>query len=311
MNRKRVALRLGASEARERVPGKRGLRWLLLVSASLSAIALFLLATATANTALFAQGYDNLLILNGVLVGVADAGRRLAAVAIAPQLEGGGVRLAAGRAPGACCSRWWPCCPGALVYAVSVQFIGRSIESWFDVRVDRALEGGSNLGRNALDYLLKETANKASQMAVTLAESPGNLAGDVEPRGGTGQRVRGGAVLADRQRARGRRDGRLADNARAAARGGAAPGTTAAAVFQDRAGAGRRPGVARRGAGEHRRQPESAQAAAGHRAGAEAARAGCRTRAGRHARLPGALVFAQRVEAAVCIDADADAAARA
>jgi len=45
------------------IPGKRGLRWLLLASASLSAIALFLLATATANTALFAQGYDNLLIL--------------------------------------------------------------------------------------------------------------------------------------------------------------------------------------------------------------------------------------------------------
>ena len=45
--------------------------------------------------------------------------------------------------------------PGALVYAVSVQFLGRSIESWFDVRVDRALEGGLNLGRNALDYLLQ------------------------------------------------------------------------------------------------------------------------------------------------------------
>ncbi len=51
------------------------------------------------------------------------------------------------------------------MYAVSVQFIGRSIESWFDVRVDRALEGGLNLGRNALDYLLKDTANKATQMA--------------------------------------------------------------------------------------------------------------------------------------------------
>ena len=36
--------------------------------------------------------------------------------------------------------------PGALVYAVSVQFLGKSIESWFDVRVDRALEGGLNLG---------------------------------------------------------------------------------------------------------------------------------------------------------------------
>ena len=44
------------------------------------------------------------------------------------------------------------------------------------VRVDRALEGGLNLGRNALDYLLKETQGKATQMAVTIAESPGNLA---------------------------------------------------------------------------------------------------------------------------------------
>ena len=54
------------------------------------------------------------------------------------------------------------CLPGALVYAVSAQFLGRSIESWFDVRVDRALEGGINLGRSSLDYLLKETSNRAS-----------------------------------------------------------------------------------------------------------------------------------------------------
>src|SRR4029453_2081746 len=37
-------------------------------------------------------------------------------------------------------------------------------------------EGGLNLGRNALDYLLKDTANKASQIAVTLGETaPGSL----------------------------------------------------------------------------------------------------------------------------------------
>jgi len=60
--------------------------------------------------------------------------------------------------------------PGALVYAVSVQFLGKSIESWFDVRVDRALEGGLNLGRSSLDYLLKETGNKANQLALALSE---------------------------------------------------------------------------------------------------------------------------------------------
>ena len=36
--------------------------------------------------------------------------------------------------------------PGALVYGVSVQFLSKSIESWFDVKVDRALEGGSEPG---------------------------------------------------------------------------------------------------------------------------------------------------------------------
>ena len=157
------------------LPGKRGLRWLLLVSASLSAIALFLLATATANTALFAQGYDTLLILNGVLVALLmlvvgwqlwRLRRNLKAGVFGSRLA---VRLVFLFALVAVL-------PGALVYAVSVQFIGRSIESWFDVRVDRALEGGLNLGQNALDYLLKETANKASQMAVMLAENPGNLA---------------------------------------------------------------------------------------------------------------------------------------
>ena len=53
--------------------------------------------------------------------------------------------------------------PGVLLYAVSVQFLGRSIESWFDVRVDRALEGGINLGRSSLDYLLQETTNRANR----------------------------------------------------------------------------------------------------------------------------------------------------
>jgi len=46
----------------------RGMRWLLLVLAGLAAIALFLLATASANTELFARRYDLLLLLNGAMV---------------------------------------------------------------------------------------------------------------------------------------------------------------------------------------------------------------------------------------------------
>ena len=42
---------------------ERGIRWLLLVLACLAAISLFLLATASANTELFARRYDLLLVL--------------------------------------------------------------------------------------------------------------------------------------------------------------------------------------------------------------------------------------------------------
>jgi hypothetical protein len=50
--------------------------------------------------------------------------------------------------------------PGVLIYAVSVQFVTKSIETWFDVRVEKALEAGLNLGRSALDSLLEDLALK-------------------------------------------------------------------------------------------------------------------------------------------------------
>ncbi len=156
------------------LPGKRGLRWLLLVSASLSAIAVFLLATATANTRLFAQGYDKLLVVNGVLVGLLmlvvgwqlwQLRRNLKAGVFGSRLAIRLVLLFALVAG----------LPGALVYAVSAQFIGRSIESWFDVRIDSALESGLTLADSSLKYLLNDATNKATQLAVALSDAPGNL----------------------------------------------------------------------------------------------------------------------------------------
>ncbi len=37
--------------------------------------------------------------------------------------------------------------PGALIYTVSYQFVSRSIESWFDVKVEGALTAGVNLAQ--------------------------------------------------------------------------------------------------------------------------------------------------------------------
>src|SRR4029079_8658236 len=62
--------------------------------------------------------------------------------------------------------------PGAVVYTVSVQFLARSIESWFDVKVDAALEGGINLGRVGLDQMLAELHTKARAVALELADRP-------------------------------------------------------------------------------------------------------------------------------------------
>ncbi len=158
-----------------RLLGRHGLRWLLLASASLSTIGVFLLATATSNTSLFATGYDTLLIVNGVLIG-------LLMLVVGSQLW----RLRRRRRKGVFGSRLAvrlvllfavvAILPGALVYAVSVQFIGRSIESWFDVRVERALEGGLALGQRTLDFLLKDAVHRATQMAGALTDSGANPA---------------------------------------------------------------------------------------------------------------------------------------
>lgn len=60
--------------------------------------------------------------------------------------------------------------PGILVYAVSVEFLSKSIESWFDVRVEKALEGGLNLGKNALDNSLQELSKKTQFIGLLLTE---------------------------------------------------------------------------------------------------------------------------------------------
>ncbi|MEK9652401.1 MAG: PAS domain-containing sensor histidine kinase, partial [Betaproteobacteria bacterium] len=63
--------------------------------------------------------------------------------------------------------------PGAVMYGISVKFLAGSMQSWFDVRVDNALEGGLNLGRANLENGLRELKQKAESMAVSLSlETP-------------------------------------------------------------------------------------------------------------------------------------------
>lgn len=62
--------------------------------------------------------------------------------------------------------------PGLVVYALSVQFLVNSIESWFDVRMEQALKSGLSLGQSALDNLQSELVKKAEGVALQLSELP-------------------------------------------------------------------------------------------------------------------------------------------
>ncbi|WP_066330532.1 sensor histidine kinase [Azohydromonas lata] len=63
--------------------------------------------------------------------------------------------------------------PGALVYTVSYQFVTRSIEIWFDARVENALNAGLALGRLTLDAQQADLAAKTQFAAEHLADTPG------------------------------------------------------------------------------------------------------------------------------------------
>ncbi len=144
------------------------MRALILVAAATAGVLLFLLTTATANTTLFARHFPLLLGLTGAVT-ILLAG--LVAFQLHRLWRDYKARVFGSRLKYRLLLMFalMAVVPGVLIYAVSVQFAVKSIESWFDVRVDGALEGGLNLGRSALDYLQGELTAKAESMALDLA----------------------------------------------------------------------------------------------------------------------------------------------
>ncbi|MCC9596519.1 MULTISPECIES: ATP-binding protein [unclassified Rubrivivax] len=61
--------------------------------------------------------------------------------------------------------------PGLVIYAVSYQFVSRSIDAWFDVKVAGALDAGLALGKTTLDALQADVAGKARLAAERLGDS--------------------------------------------------------------------------------------------------------------------------------------------
>lgn len=153
--------------------GSKAVRWIArsaLVVAVISALALLgLLAWSTGNASRYAQYYDLLLALNGVFALSLVFWVLVLAARLVRQIRRRqfGARLTARFALSFALIG---VLPGALIYVLSVQFMSRSIESWFNVRVDSALESGLSLARVVLDQQLQELETKAQAVARQLRE---------------------------------------------------------------------------------------------------------------------------------------------
>ena len=147
------------------------MRYILLVSAALGVALLYLLSLASANTAISGDYYKILLYLNIGLAGALIILIGYQLFALYKKIRGGvmGSRLTL-RLLGT--FALMAIIPGLIVYLVSVNFLTRSIESWFNVKVESALDGGLSLGQRALDIMLKDVEDKAENMATSLAFQP-------------------------------------------------------------------------------------------------------------------------------------------
>ncbi len=145
------------------------MKYLIFISTLVGCLLLYLLTSASANTDLFSRNYYVLLALSGMLalcLAVLVVYQLLQLRGkIKAQVFGAKLTLRL-----ALVFTMIAVLPGLLVYGVSVQFLGNSIESWFDVRVEKALEGGLNLGRSSLENGLKELGKKGQLIALLLAE---------------------------------------------------------------------------------------------------------------------------------------------
>ena len=151
----------------------RALRWTvgaaLAVMVAIGLVLLFLLTQATTNRDMYERNYTRLFALNVVVASLLLLVIVWIALRLFKRLRQGkfGSRLLVKLAAIFALAGF---APGVLIYVISYQFVSRSIESWFDVKVESALDAGLNLGRVTLETLSNELAAKARASALQLAD---------------------------------------------------------------------------------------------------------------------------------------------
>ena len=152
----------------------RSLRRAIAVGAALMVVIglvlLYLLTQATTNRDMYEQNYARLFTLNVVVAASLLLGIGWVGVRLYQRVRQGrfGSRLLVKIAT---IFALVGVAPGLLIYIVSYQFVSRSIETWFDVKVEGALDAGLSLGRVTLDTLSNDLASKSRIAAGQLADT--------------------------------------------------------------------------------------------------------------------------------------------
>ena len=150
-------------------------RWLVVISSAvvvgLGLVLLFLLTQASDNRQLYERNYRQLFVLNVVVATLLMLVIAWLSLRLMLRLRQGkfGSRLLLKIAA---TFALVGLLPGLLIYSVSYQFVSRSIESWFDVKVEGALDAGLSLGRSTLDNLANDLGQKTRAATSQIMDLP-------------------------------------------------------------------------------------------------------------------------------------------
>lgn len=147
------------------------LRVVFFTALGLAGLSLFVLAATSSDSKLFERWFPVLLIINQAIAAALFVVVSAMAFRLIQNVRNRvfGAKMTARLALTVAGMDLIPC---ALIYFVSSVFISRSIDSWFDVRVEKALDSGVTITRGILTEQQQQIEVQAQHMASLLTNTP-------------------------------------------------------------------------------------------------------------------------------------------
>ena len=147
------------------------LRVVFFTALGLAGLSLFVLAATSSDSKLFERWFPVLLIINQAIAAALFVVVSAMAFRLIQNVRNRvfGAKMTARLALTVAGMVLIPC---ALIYFVSSVFISRSIDSWFDVRVEKALDSGVTITRGILTEQQQQIEVQAQHMASLLTNTP-------------------------------------------------------------------------------------------------------------------------------------------